>query len=165
MKLVPNDNNLNINIDVFEISRVSRNFAKVRLLQKITNVHPIYRGLNPKLLLPQLKSKNNDKPELECLNEAYNDCFNASLNLSYTRYKSHPALALDSDGNLSHIIVEQQVMPKPKAPDISAFGKINPIIQNGDKPIVDVIVPVFKGYDDTLACIYSVLTSNGYIPF
>lgn len=32
-------------------------------------------------------------------------------------------------------------------------------------PVVDVVVPVYKGYAETLRCLYSVLDSSGKIPF
>lgn len=32
-------------------------------------------------------------------------------------------------------------------------------------PVVDVVVPVYKGYAETLRCLFSVLDSNGQIPF
>jgi O-antigen biosynthesis protein len=50
---------------------------------------------------------------------------------------------------------------RPKAPRASAWGEL---ARGGrlppGRPVVDVIVPVYRGYDDTLACIHSVLASG-----
>lgn len=58
---------------------------------------------------------------------------------------------------------------KPRAPDADAWVKCkNTIIEEMSdlsSSAVDVIIPVYRGYDDTLACIYSVLTSKNTTPF
>jgi len=50
---------------------------------------------------------------------------------------------------------------RPKAPEASVWAEL----ARGGRlppwnPVVDVIVPVYRGYDDTLACIHSVLASH-----
>src|SRR6267378_2994774 len=50
---------------------------------------------------------------------------------------------------------------RPKAPQASVWAEL----ARGGRlppwnPVVDVIVPVYRGYDDTLACIHSVLASH-----
>ena len=49
----------------------------------------------------------------------------------------------------------------PKAPKNNLWKQLADSIVSADKkqPLVDVIIPIYKGYDDTLACIYSVLNS------
>ncbi len=58
------------------------------------------------------------------------------------------------------------VTPRPKAPPIKVWREL---VVRSAKPLtesaVDVIIPVYRGYDDTLACIHSVLTANTKTPF
>lgn len=53
------------------------------------------------------------------------------------------------------------LLVRPKAPPASAWDELSRDKHrfSGD-PVVDVIVPVYRGYDDTLACLYSVLASD-----
>jgi GT2 family glycosyltransferase/glycosyltransferase involved in cell wall biosynthesis len=52
--------------------------------------------------------------------------------------------------------------PRPKAPDLRAWEEIAARI--GDrpqvKPEIDIIVPVYKGFDETASCLYAVLRSR-----
>ena len=55
--------------------------------------------------------------------------------------------------------------PRPKAPNDEVWERLikraSPQrTQNKELTAVDVIIPVYRGYDDTLACIYSVLNST-----
>lgn len=56
---------------------------------------------------------------------------------------------------------------RPKAPSISFFRQLSEQAQSlqrtGD--VVDVIVPVYRSYDDTLACLASVLVCQNTTPF
>ena len=56
---------------------------------------------------------------------------------------------------------------RPSAPPWEHFIKLSEKFPSTatKNPKVDVIVPVFRGYDDTLACIMSVLTSNNKTQF
>jgi GT2 family glycosyltransferase/glycosyltransferase involved in cell wall biosynthesis len=51
--------------------------------------------------------------------------------------------------------------PRPKAPDASVWDEL---ARSGRAPrppaVVDVIVPVYRGHDDTLACLHSVLANR-----
>ena len=51
--------------------------------------------------------------------------------------------------------------PRPQAPPVSVWSEL---ARSGHRPppdpVVDVIVPVYRGHDDTLACIHSVLASR-----
>jgi O-antigen biosynthesis protein len=53
---------------------------------------------------------------------------------------------------------------RPQAPADEQWGAIKPARPAGP-PGYDVIVPVYRGYDDTLACLYSVLTAPTVTPF
>jgi O-antigen biosynthesis protein len=48
---------------------------------------------------------------------------------------------------------------RPKAPPASVWGELARGRSPPEKPVVDVIVPIYRGHDDTLACIHSVLAS------
>jgi GT2 family glycosyltransferase len=52
----------------------------------------------------------------------------------------------------------------PAAPKDSAWMALAPRFPR-DAAVLDVIVPVYRGYDDTLACIHSVLTAPVTTPF
>jgi len=54
-------------------------------------------------------------------------------------------------------------LPRPQAPPASAWDAL--ARRQTAAPAVDVIVPVYRGYDDTLACLHSVLTSRNSAPF
>jgi O-antigen biosynthesis protein len=50
---------------------------------------------------------------------------------------------------------------RPKAPQASAWGELARTARWPPRdPVIDVIVPVYRGHDDTLACIHSVLASR-----
>jgi GT2 family glycosyltransferase/glycosyltransferase involved in cell wall biosynthesis len=53
------------------------------------------------------------------------------------------------------------VSPRPKAPDATAWDELAGGARAPRRPpVVDVIVPVYRGHDDTLACLHSVLASR-----
>ena len=56
---------------------------------------------------------------------------------------------------------------RPMAPGWSAFETLKRERKKApsEPALVDVIVPVYRGYEDTLSCIYSVLTSGNATPF
>jgi FkbM family methyltransferase len=56
---------------------------------------------------------------------------------------------------------------RPVAPEWAAFEALVIERKNAPSgsPVVDVIVPVYRGYDDTMACIHSVLASHNATPF
>ncbi len=55
-------------------------------------------------------------------------------------------------------------VPAPKAPAESRWDAlVRP--PSAETPVVDVIIPAYDGYDETLACIYSVLTSENSTPY
>ena len=58
---------------------------------------------------------------------------------------------------------------RPKAPDWGAFTALAadaaPRSATHDSSTVDIIVPVYRGYDDTLACLLSVLESSNRTDF
>jgi GT2 family glycosyltransferase len=59
-----------------------------------------------------------------------------------------------------------QKSPRPKAPPASAWDALargRPL--QSAPPVVDVIVPAYRGFDDTLACIHSVLASHNTTPY
>lgn len=68
------------------------------------------------------------------------------------------------------LVVRPTVLPiervRPVAPSLESFQKIARIHKNivsltvPETSIVDVIIPVYRGYSDTLACIYSLLIDN-----
>ncbi len=49
--------------------------------------------------------------------------------------------------------------PRPVAPPTSAWAMLPPQ-EGGAAPPIDIIVPVYRGYDDTLSCLYSVLAAK-----
>lgn len=53
--------------------------------------------------------------------------------------------------------------PKPVAPDPGVWEDLarnRATLAEGAEPEVDVVIPVYRGYDDTLACLHSVLTAR-----
>jgi GT2 family glycosyltransferase/glycosyltransferase involved in cell wall biosynthesis len=54
--------------------------------------------------------------------------------------------------------------PKPMAPAAGDWDRVRPAM-NGSNAEVDVIVPVYRGYDETLACIHAVLANAQQTPF
>jgi GT2 family glycosyltransferase len=51
--------------------------------------------------------------------------------------------------------------PRPKAPQASVWGELAGSGRfPASNPVIDVVVPVYRGYDDTLACIHSILASG-----
>ena len=90
---------------------------------------------------------------------------------SYLRL--HPSLTNARTLLLKHFLdsgsVIKPVVPqwRPAAPDWSAFEALaveRKTSANGSA-LVDVIIPVYRGYADTLACIHSVLTSENKTPY
>lgn len=88
--------------------------------------------------------------------------------------EAHPSLKGSDIPFLKHFLdhgsLDTPVTPpyRPVAPDWSAFEAL--VASRGKDPdqiqaLVDVIVPVYRGYDDTLSCIFSVLTSGNATPF
>ena len=69
-----------------------------------------------------------------------------------TRYRTPPAA---------------QPAPRPSAPPEEAWA----VLAEGRRktvaaePALDVVVPVYRGYEDTLACLWSVLNAQGETPF
>jgi O-antigen biosynthesis protein len=59
------------------------------------------------------------------------------------------------------------IVPTSLAPSWSMFEALTaePRVSYGETPLLDVIIPVYRGYDETLSCIYSVLTSRNTTPF
>ncbi len=54
---------------------------------------------------------------------------------------------------------------RPSAPSESDWRALSPIAPSGAEIGVDVVVPVYRGYDDTLACLHAVLTARNDTPF
>lgn len=87
---------------------------------------------------------------------------------------AHPSLGTSGGSLLRHFLevgntnVPTQPPFRPKAPEWAAFEALVGASGDGtnaEAPLVDVIIPVYRGYDDTLACILSVLTSSNITPF
>ena len=59
------------------------------------------------------------------------------------------------------------ITPKPVAPRATQWQSLIEIGRNrtGFAPTIDIVVPVYRGYDDTLACLYSVLASECQTPY
>jgi O-antigen biosynthesis protein len=59
------------------------------------------------------------------------------------------------------------IVPTLPAPSWSMFEVLaaKPGIASSETPLLDVIIPVYRGYDETLSCIYSVLSSENITPF
>lgn len=53
----------------------------------------------------------------------------------------------------------------PKAPDQAEWLQLDSQWRVPSDPLVDVIVPVYKGHDETLRCLYSVLSAPQKTPF
>jgi len=60
-------------------------------------------------------------------------------------------------------VVERGEMPK--APPAEAWAEIARTRRPAAMPAVDVVVPVYRGYDDTLACLHAVMTAPTATPF
>lgn len=58
---------------------------------------------------------------------------------------------------------EEVTCPPPAAPDRQAWNALR--APRSENPKVDVIVPVYNGYETTLRCLYSVLASQNATPF
>lgn len=86
---------------------------------------------------------------------------------------AHPELKAGGGALLRHFlehgVVDKPVVPpfRPSAPDWSAFEALAAEGREAaaERPVLDVIIPVYRGYDDTLACIHSVLTSENDTPY
>ncbi len=59
------------------------------------------------------------------------------------------------------------IMSRPEAPPQSAWRALAEADDAGARgePVLDVIVPAYRGYGDTLACIHSVLSAPSATPF
>ncbi len=88
--------------------------------------------------------------------------------------KSYPSLHASGGSLLRHFLdvgdTTAPLLPpfKPAAPEWLAFEALVDASGNAvdiEAPLVDVIIPVYRGYDDTLSCILSVLTSRNTTPF
>jgi len=53
---------------------------------------------------------------------------------------------------------------KQKAPPIESFARSTGAAKPHGKPLVDVVVPVYRGYDETIACLASLLTAQNQTP-
>jgi len=166
IKFDPLENYDNTRVNFFSMSRVSEFFSRDRMLRKIRNKHPLYRGKSIDTLKLIVKPDKSDHrtPALR-LYDLYKECCEPLLASGHDPFISNPSVALNSDGRLSHIIVDQQTAPPLRAPDISTFEGLNSSKATDKNPLIDVIIPVYKGYDDTLACIYSVLSSENNISY
>lgn len=91
--------------------------------------------------------------------------------------RAHPDVALAGINPLVHyvrhgstegrqVVAPRSIMPPPVAPSDAEWNALMPsgglIAQT---PAVDVIVPVYRGYAETLRCIYSVLATPQDTPF
>ncbi|MGQ4275175.1 glycosyltransferase [Terrihabitans sp. B22-R8] len=56
-------------------------------------------------------------------------------------------------------------IPPPQAPSAGEWDQLSAIYRSSEAPLIDVIVPVYKGYDETLRCVYSVLAAVQRTPF
>ena len=87
--------------------------------------------------------------------------------------EAHPSLKGSPNLLLKHFLESASAEPssvrrhRPSAPDWSEFETLTSKHNNSCSapPLVDVLVPIYRGYDDTLACIYSVLSSRNATPF
>lgn len=154
----PSEDNNNDKIKFLLLSRVSSGFARDRMLRKVINKHPYYRGSNYKKLWLGLNS-NNHKKKIFYLYDIYNECIETPMEPPHTRFVSNPSVVLNGNGDFSCLAVDEKTAPRPVAPDPAAFEQLSPPHDSNQKPLIDVIIPVYKGYHDTLACIYSVLAS------
>jgi FkbM family methyltransferase len=68
---------------------------------------------------------------------------------------------------LRHGRVSEVVRPafRPVSPAWSDFERVSPSPPSPDKDVVDIIVPVYRSYADTFACILSVLTASNRTSF
>jgi GT2 family glycosyltransferase/glycosyltransferase involved in cell wall biosynthesis len=57
-------------------------------------------------------------------------------------------------------IPTRELAPRPKAPKDEAWERLIAKSSPVRAPLIDVIVPVYRGYDDTLACIFSILQAK-----
>ena len=76
-----------------------------------------------------------------------------------TRSPADSSLAPQPSGELA---------PRPRAPEweeLAAAAAAHTARQADRAPLVDVIVPVYRGLDDTLACLHSVLRAENDAPF
>jgi len=166
LKLERLDNRNDVKIKHFKMSRVSSNFSYDRMLNKIANRHPLYRGKSPDIIKSSFHSNNNDNRPLSLqLYDLYNECIEHLADFPHARFVSNPLISLNCDGKLYRIIADQKKAPRPMPPDLAAFMELTPAAKQGSIPKIDVIIPVFKGYNDTIACIYSVLISQCETPF
>jgi GT2 family glycosyltransferase/glycosyltransferase involved in cell wall biosynthesis len=63
-----------------------------------------------------------------------------------------------------HIPSRINSVPPPVAPAEAEWDRIN-MRQAAEAPAVDVMVPVYRGYDETLRCLFSVLSTPQKTPF
>nr|WP_256363873.1 glycosyltransferase [Hyphomicrobium sp. 99] len=126
-----------------------------------TNPDVYASGLNPLLHYIRVGEKEKRKPSQKFDPEAY--------------HLSNPDVRVGGGALLKHFLrrTDRGVAEpayRPKEPEWSFFEKISsatggPTRQVSDAAVVDVVIPVFKGYSDTLACIASVLSSVNQTAF
>ena len=90
--------------------------------------------------------------------------------------QSHPEIRESGINPLVHFLQSQnlaggqhnlflrKLLPRPEAPTSAAF-EVVPARANVVGAKVDIIIPVYAGYEDTLACIYSVLKNPQRTPY
>ncbi|MFZ2468741.1 MAG: FkbM family methyltransferase [Parvibaculum sedimenti] len=142
----------------FEGRKPNRIFDSAYYLRENPDVR--HSGMNPLLHYIHYGERENRRPSAD---------FDPASFLV-----AHPALKGPGGSLLKHFLaaggIDAPVMPpfKPVAPDWSAFEALagsSRDYMRRSTPLVDVIIPVYRGYDDTLSCIFSVLTSRNTTPF
>ena len=115
-------------------------------------------GINPLLHYIEVGEKENRRPSAEFDPQAY--------------HESHPDADRARTLLLKHYLdagrTKKEMRPfyQPKAPNWSVFEalQLKQKCNLSELPRVDVIIPVYKGYNDTLACIASALSSDNVTP-
>jgi O-antigen biosynthesis protein len=121
-----------------------------------TNADVLSAGINPLLHYVKWGEKENRRPCTEFDPQAYQE--------------SHPDVDRSRTLLLKHYLepgrAQKQARPsyQPKAPDSCVFEALRSKNRRTGAPRIDVIIPVYKGYADTLACIASVLSSDNIAP-
>lgn len=129
-------------------------------------------------VLKKISSSNN--PILHYITKAHKTLIPTGLKFDSKIYlKNNPDLIGYEKPLLSHYLkfgknegrkvysIAQKSFLKPKisAPDLHMFDQFENFNDSSPEANVDVIIPVYKGYNDTLNCLFSIYQSKNKTPF
>ena len=118
-------------------------------------------GLNPLFHYVQTGTR-----EKRAAGPGFDTAYYLERNPDVGRAKVHPLVHYLRHGmKEGRIAVRGRPLASPPAPPKDSQWMAIAPHPKTPPPVVDVIVPVYRGYDDTLACLYSVLTAPVATPY